>query len=178
MASPTRAVRLRIPNYQPFDTDPDAVITGKDLILRLKVSRIQKEMSDGAQALVFPFFEGTIVSYEMVRMIITLTGSVLEDGAHGAHPVIDAVEHDPDFIDLEETVVLWNNRVRPADKTPANLNLFPQLEIDTVDGFRIYKGAISKLELTRREGKEQVDFVLQFAVAWSEDSPPLREWGT
>jgi hypothetical protein len=167
-----RNAQLRIPSYVPLAKGSGGD-TGNDLIFALKVSRIQKDISDGATALIFPGFENALLGYSMIRFTISITGAVLEDGQHDAHPLVSAAFHIPDFVDMEEAAICWNNQAAPG----VALSLLPSLMIEHDGGdWREYKGVISRMELTRREGYEQVDFNMTFLVAWSESNPGLREW--
>ena len=142
-------VRLRIPNYTLIPEGPLTGSSGKDIIFRLQASRIQKDVDDSAQVLVFYGRNSEVLGFSQIKMIITVTGVVLEDGAHVAHPVTTAVEHDPDFVDMEEAAVAWNNAA-----TPETLgDLVPQLEIEhgAAGAFRVYKGLIGTMELVRSE---------------------------
>jgi hypothetical protein len=172
---PTTATRLRIPNYQTIEHGPGGT-EGKDIVFALQVSRIQRDITDGAQVLAYNNFQSSLFCYSIVRMVITVSGTLIEDSSatHTAHPVTDAIEHSPDFIDMEEAAVCWNNGARPGVD---DLDLLPRLEI-THDGssYRVYRGVITKLTMVRAEGRSAVDFNLVFAVAWAEDSPTLREW--
>ncbi len=174
MASPTRDCRLRIPRYTVI---PEGLLGGsstKDLIFSLKARRIQKDIADGGQIINLYGRNAIPLSFSIIRFVITVDGSIVEDGTHSDHPVTTAEEHVPDWVDMEEAAVLWNNAATPD----GNPNLTPQLEIEHgIDGaFRVYKGLIRELELVRYGGKSQVDFKLLFEVAWSTSNPTLREW--
>lgn len=168
MASPTYDARIRLNEYQPIRQGNGG--SAKDLIFRLKVTRSQKDLTDGAKVLsTGDFYTNTLV-FSQVRFIITLEGVVVEDGTHSAHPVSASTEHDPDWIDLEEMGVLWNSDV------PDN---FPQLEIQyNGSAWRVYKGVIQELTLLKTAGHKQANFKLVFGVVWSADNPTLREWSS
>lgn len=174
MASPTRNARLRIPSYAAPDGFPTGD-DGKDLIFRLKARRIQKNLSDGAQTVALSYYNFITLSYSMVKFTITLEGVVEEFDAdrHSSHPVSSGTEHDPDWIDLEEAAALWNNQARPGAADAS----VPSLEIEhDGSGFRTYKGVITMVEMTRREGESFPQLRLVFDVVWSDTNPTLREW--
>jgi hypothetical protein len=174
VASPTRDARLRIKDYVPIPKGPGGT-SGQDLILRLQATRIQKDLTDGASILSYVGYNPSdTLSYSIVQFIITVTGIVIDDVTHTAHPLTTGVEHVPDFIDLEEAAIAWNNQ---ASNFATDPDKAPQLEIQ-YDGanWRVYKGAILSMVLKRTAGHVAVDFTLQFAVAWSLDNPTLREW--
>ncbi len=173
MPSPTRDARLRIPSYTVI---PEGLLdsTAKDLIFSLKVHRIQKDITDGADVLVYYSRNSIPLSFSIIRFVITIEGVVLEDGSHVDHPLTTATEHQPDYVDMEEAALLWNNAATPD----GDLDLMPQLEIEhgAAGAFRIYKGLIREMELVRETGRSEVDFKMVFDVAWSESNPTLREW--
>ena len=172
MASPVRNARLRINPYKPLTAGADAT---KDLIVRLKVGRIQKDISDGAMVIQHADqFQSTGLSFQIVQYVITLDGVLVEDNSHTAHPLTTSVEHDPDFVDLEEILVMWNN-----DFDVDDFSTYPTLEIehDGVNGFRSYVGVIQGGELVQRAGHSEVSFKLRFGVTWdAKDNPGIREW--
>ena len=172
MASPVRNARIRVSPYKPLTAGADAT---KDLIVRLKASRIQKDISDGAQVLQHADqFQSTGLSFQIVQYVITLEGVLTEDNAHSAHPLTTATEHDPDYVDLEELLVLWNN-----DFDIDDFSTYPRLEIEHngVDGFRTYVGVIQGGEVIQRAGHAEVSFKIRFGVTWdAKDNPGLREW--
>ena len=172
MASPVRNARLRINPYKPLTAGADAT---KDLIMRLKVSRIQKDISDGAMVIQHADqFQSTGLSFQIVRYTITIDGVLLEDNTHSAHPLTTATEHDPDFVDFEEMLVMWNNDFGIDD-----FSTYPTLEIehDGINGFRTYVGVIQGGELVQRANRIEVGFKLRFGVTWdAKSSPGIREW--
>ncbi len=168
MASPTLDARIRINTYQPIPLGLGGSAT--DIIFRLKVSRIQKDISDGTTVLALPAFLTSTLGFSIIRFMITLDGVIVEDGSHSAHPVSTSTEHDPDWIDMEEMAIMWNNDVGDT---------LPQLEIQHSGAdWRTYKGVIQQVTLHKRAGHRQVDFKLVFGVVWSSDNPTLREWST
>lgn len=190
MPSPVLSARLRIPRYRAYAQARDnlpVLSTGPDLIFRLQVERIQKEIRDQARILVFPSFESEPLSFFMIQFVIKLHCRIPEDGTHTAHPLTTSVEHDPDWVDLEEASVLWNN----GAQTQAPDNDYPQLELQygenydvsvspapALDDWRVYKGVILELVLTKQAGFRMNRFELLFGVAWTSTLPGLREWAT
>ena len=169
MASPLRNARLRITQYTPIPDGPGGDAT-KELILRLKVSRVQKDISDSAVAVVLAQFKALPLAFSQVRFMITIEGVVTDDISHSAHPLADGVEHDPDLVDLEEACITWNNNAP---------TVLPILEIEH-DGnsFRTYAGVIAGFEWTKVASKAEIRYKMQFAVVWSPtDFPGIREWG-
>ncbi len=175
MASPGRAVRLRIPSYLAID-GASATDTGKDLIFILQVSRVQRDITDGGMVLNFAGLNNASLDFSILRYVITLNGYIEQTPlAHTAHPLLTGVEHAPDWIDMEEAALTFNNQAKPGGV----LATIPSLELNygtQGDTFRVYKGVIQSLEMVRREGKTQVVFTLVFAVVWSDTDPTLREW--
>jgi len=170
MASPTLPARLRITSYTPITNGPGGTI-GQDLIFRLKAAKTLYDLTDSGKVLVFPSLFSELLVFSIVRYSITVVGVVLENSvAHTAHALSTGVEHDPDYIDMEEACLAWNNQA------PATL---PQLEL-RYDGtnWRVYKGVIQTLTLVKNAGHEEVDFSLRFAVEWSSTNPTLREWSS
>lgn len=175
MPSPSRAVRLRIPSYLAIEGAPSGD-TGKDLIFMLKVPRVQRDISDGGMILNFAGLNNAPLDFSIIRYVITLSGYIEESTlAHTDHPLLTGVEHEPDWIDMEEAALTFNNQASPGGA----LSTIPSLELNygtQGDAWRIYKGVIQSLEMVRLEGKTQVDFTLVFAVVWSDVNPALREW--
>ncbi len=182
MASSVRSVRLRIPSYTTIPEGSGGT-AGKDIIFALKANRVQKNLTDGAKVLVYYGRNSNTLSFEIMKFAITVTGVLTDEPGssssdplpiHANHPLTTAVEHVPDFIDMEEAAVLWNNATTPD----GNANLMPQLEIEQGRNgtFRVYKGLIREMTLTKYAGKIAADFSLMFDVVWSDETPTLREW--
>ncbi len=168
MASPLRNARIRVNPYAPITDGPGGDAT-KELVFRLKISRIQKDITDGASVVNVAGFSALPLDFSIIRFIITLDGVVQDDKNHTAHPLSDGVEHDPDLVDLEEACITWNNGAP---------DVLPILDIEhDGDGFRSYKGLFMGFEFTKRASVSEISFKIQFAVIWdAADSPGLREW--
>ncbi len=179
MASPVLDARLRAPAYTVIQYSPDNTPATKDIIFRMKVNRIQKDISDGARALYLPGYITETLSLGLIKYVITVQGVFVNDGVHASHtttPVADATEHDPDFIDYEEAAILFNHDF--ANKL-VNLEIEfggDQNTAGTAPIFRVYEGLILSMELVITAGHFQGDFTMQFGVAWSDETPNLREW--
>ncbi len=175
MASPGRAVRLRIPSYLAIE-GASATDTGKDLIYILQAERIQRDITDGGRVLSFAGRNNVTWAFSILRYAITINGTFEENlQEHTIHPLLTAVEHEPDWIDMEEATITWNNQAKPNGADA----ITPSLELNygtQGDAFRIYKGVIKELEMVREEGKTEVAFKLVFEVVWSDTNPTLREW--
>ena len=176
MASPLRNARIRVNPYVPIK-DPDGVAyvggdATKELIFNLKVSRVQKDISDGATVVNVAGFSALPLDFSIIRFMITIDGVVLDDVAHDSqsntHPLTTATEHEPDFVDLEEACITWNNGAP---------DVFPILDIEhDGDGFRSYPGLFMGFEFTKRASAAEIAYKIQFAVVWSPTTPTLREW--
>jgi len=179
MPSPVLDARLRAPAYTVIEYSPDITPKTKDIIFQMKVNRIQKDISDGARALYLPSFITETLSLGLIKYVITVQGVFVEDATHASHttvPVADGVVHDPDFIDYEEATILFNH---DFSKQLVELQIEfggDQNTAGTAPIFRIYEGLILSMELVITAGHAQGDFTMQFGVAWSEDTPTLREW--
>ena len=185
MPSPVRNARLRAPLYTPVQYSPDTTPVTKDIIFRLNVSRIQKDIKSGAQVLFLPGLVSETLTLAMIKYVITLNGTFVENQVHGSHtssPVVSATEHIPDFIDFEESTLFWNHDFSFDETTGVPINL-PELQIEYGEGnvtgnpeFRVYRGMILSMELSLTGGHEAGEFALQFGVLWSPTNPLLREW--
>lgn len=181
MASPTRSARLRIPSYTSIKGGSSSD-DGKNIILNLNLTRVQRDISDGAMILNFASFNETSLNFSILRYAITINGVIEETAAaHTAHAVSTGTEHEPDWIDLEEAAITFNNAAKPG----GSLDEVPSLELnygEFGDEWRVYKGVIQSLEMVRREGVTQVDFTLVFNVVYKGTDPSpvptLRQWST
>lgn len=166
--------RLRVPNFVVQNADAVPIFpgiaagdNGKSLRFNLKVNRIQRDINDGSLALVLPAFTSDTLTFSIIKYIITLHGTVYDD-THTVHPLASDTDHEPDFIDLEEAAVAWNN------DAPAN---DCRLDIEfNGSTWRTYGGIILDLTLTWAANRRERPFILRFAVRWDETVNTLREW--
>ncbi len=189
MASPTRSVRLRIKRYIPID-EGEIDTTEKDLIFLLNVNRLQKELTDGAEVITYYGRNSVELSFGIAPFTIMVDGWIgneAKSSDHSAHAIgnpVDGVEHSPDYIDMEEAALYWNHMAGPN----ADSDFLPQLEIEHGHheggllhrgGFRIYKGLIREMELTRYGAQAAVYFKMLFEVVFDfRGDPGIREWAS
>ncbi len=190
MASPPRSVRLRIKRYIPIPEGAPLLATEKDLIFTLNCNRLQKEITDSSEVKTYYGRNSIELSFSIVRFTIMVDGWLGNESKstdHSVHAVgnpVSGVEHDPDYVDLEEAALYWNNQATPN----GDRDFMPQLEVQhghlhktgpEDSGFRIYKGLIRELELVKYGAKAAIYFKLLFDVVWSAaDDPGIREWAT
>lgn len=182
---PVRAARLRAPGYTAIPYSPDPTPATKDIVFRLNVTRMQKDIQSGAKVLWLPSFISEVLTLAMIKYVITIEGYFVEDRTHVNHtttPITDGTEHVPDFVDFEEAAFLFNHDGAPSETTGEMVNLVElQVEYGKDGGsgnpdWRVYQGFILSTELALTGNHLAGEFKIQFGVVWSPENPTLREW--
>ncbi len=185
MPGPVRNAELRAPVYTVVPYSPDSTPATKDIILRLDVKRVQKDIASGAKTMFFPGFLSETINLGLMKFVITLEGWFSEEGVHASHTstaVADGVPHVPDFIDLEEATIFFNHDANRRSQSNGLEGNLVELRLDygkdgqTAADWRTYKGLILSTELIMTAGHLAGEFVMTFGVVWSDDNPTLREW--
>ncbi len=141
--------------------------TAIDLQFDLRIEEWKEVISSNPIVLANPGFSNLAITVNKLNFLITIKGYFTVN--HKAHPLTTAVVHGPDFIDLEEAIILWNKEA-PTNKMKLKLN------VEGTD--RVYEGIIQRLVLVQSGGVEQQEFIMEFAVAWTRTVPAIREWNS
>jgi len=182
-----RNAQLRAPVYTVVPYSPDATPAVKDIILQLDVNRVQKDISSGARTMFFPGFLSETINLGLMKFVITIEGFFKEEGVggHASHTttaVASGTPHVPDFVDLEEATIFFNHDANNLSQSNGLDTNLVELRLDygkdgtTAAAWRTYKGLILSTELIMTAGHWAGEFIMQFGVVWSDDSPTLREW--
>ncbi len=165
----TGIVSLNLDCYRSY-FDPT---TKTNLRFQIKVHEWREKILTEAKVINTPNFENLALPLNYATIIITIKGTIY--GPHPPHPIATNVEHNMDFLDLEEAALLWNRgAIPPAGEVP----ILPTLTLHLPASNRVYSGLITKLFLIEEGGTDQGDFIMEFRPKWNIVKPLLREWNT
>ncbi len=164
---PLKLTELCVFNYRGITGTASA----KDICFILCVLEWREKIETGAIVLGVGLYENIAFSLNFADINIKLTAILPPN--HGEHPLIvdaccNAIVHLPDFVDIEEAAIAFNQIGIAKDKVSISLPL--------PAGIRTYEGVIESVALITPPGTVFRQLILNFQVAWNPSFPTLRVW--